>query len=65
MGSLLGVGMTSSVAIDRLDLTKHVGTELSGFQLLDLSDDAIAELLHILAERGVVVVRNQPMTLRE
>ena len=57
--------MATSVAIDRLDLTKHVGTELSGFRLLDLSDDAITELLQILAERGVVVVRNQPMTLRE
>ena len=49
----------------KYDLTKFVGTEYEGFSLLDLSDAAIEELLYEVGDRGVVVVRNQPMSLRE
>ena len=57
--------MSTITATKRLDLTRHVGTELEGFRLLDMSDDAVTELLHLVADRGVVVVRDQPMTIPE
>jgi len=57
--------MNSVVATKTLHLTKHVGTELSGFSLLDLSDDGVQEILQLVAERGVVVVRDQPMSIPE
>jgi taurine dioxygenase len=57
--------MNSVVATKKLDLTRHVGTELAGFSLLDLSDAGVEEILQLVAERGVVVVRDQPMTIPE
>ena len=57
--------MNSVVATKKLDLTRHVGTELAGFSLLDLSDAGVQEILQLVAERGVVVVRDQPMTIPE
>ncbi|MEZ5376867.1 MAG: TauD/TfdA family dioxygenase [Acidimicrobiales bacterium] len=50
---------------ERLDLNQHVGTELHGIDLLTLDDDGIADLIRLVGERGVVVVRDQTMTLDE
>ena len=47
----------------RSDLNRHLGTVLTGVSLLDLSDTEIDELKVLVAERGVVAVRDQPMTL--
>ncbi len=60
-----GGAIKSVVATKKLDLTRHVGTELAGFSLLDLSDAGVQEILQLVAERGVVVVRDQPMTIPE
>lgn len=49
----------------RLDLNRHVGTVLEGVDLLELDDDGVTDLLQLVAERGVVAVRNQPMTLEQ
>lgn len=42
-----------------VDLSPHVGTELIGAQLTDLSPAALDELALLLAERGCVVFRDQ------
>lgn len=55
--------MTLLTTTKRLDLNRHVGTVLSGISLLELSDAEIDELRILVAERGVVAVRDQPMTL--
>jgi taurine dioxygenase len=55
--------MALLTATDRLDLNRHLGTVLSGINLLDLTDSEINELKAFVAERGVVAVRDQPMTL--
>lgn len=52
-------------ATRRLDLNCHLGTELSGVHLLELDDAGIEELKLLVAERGVVAVRDQVMTLEE
>ena len=57
------MGTTTTFATT--DITRHVGTEISGVDLLDLSDAEIDELLRLVADRGVVVVRDQPMTIPE
>jgi sulfonate dioxygenase len=44
------------------DLTVNIGTELSGFQVLDLNDAQKDELALLIHERGVVVLRDQNMT---
>ncbi|MCP5025842.1 MAG: taurine dioxygenase [Actinomycetia bacterium] len=49
----------------RLDMNRHLGTELDGVNLIDLDDDQIDDLRVLLAERGVVVVRDQPMTIEQ
>lgn len=49
----------------RLDLNRHIGTELSGVRLLDLDPHDVKALGQLIAERGVVVVRDQTMTLDE
>ena len=51
--------------VERLDLNRHVGTVLTGARLLDLDDAQVAELEVLIAERGVVAVRDQEMTLEE
>jgi len=55
--------MDALTAARRLDLDRHIGTELSGVQLLDLDPDEVEALVRLIADRGVVVVRDQPMTL--
>lgn len=45
-------------------LTPHIGTEISGIDLSGTVAPAIVdEVLHILDERGVVIMRNQNLTL--
>lgn len=51
--------------VQRLDLTKPIGTELRGIDLATLNDGEIEELKTLLAERGVLFFRNQNMTLDE
>jgi len=55
--------MVALTSVKRSHLTRHVGTEIVGVQLLSLSDDAVLELLHLLGDRGVLVVRDQPMSI--
>ncbi len=57
--------MSLLTTVDRVDLNRHLGTVLAGVQLLDLTDDEIHELQVLVAERGVVAVRDQEMTLDE
>ena len=57
--------MALLTATDRLDLNRHLGTVLTGVRLLDLNDSEITELKSLVAGRGVVVVRDQPMTLEQ
>lgn len=47
----------------RHDLNNHIGTELTDISLLDLSDDDVVALRALIAERGVLVFRDQKMTL--
>jgi taurine dioxygenase len=54
----------SSVA-ERLDLNRHIGTVIAGVKLLELDDAGVAELKRLIGERGVVAVRNQPMTVAQ
>lgn len=49
--------------IDRLDLTKPIGTELRGVKLTDLHDGEIEKIKALVAERGVLFFRDQQMTL--
>ena len=53
------------MAVERLDLNRHIGSELVGVDLLNLDGDEVEALQLLLAERGVLVVRDQPMTLVE
>lgn len=57
--------MALLTATDRLDLNRHLGTVLTGVRLLDLNDSEITELKSVVAGRGVVAVRDQPMTLEQ
>lgn len=57
--------MGTGVTFKKSHLTRHVGTECEGLRLLDMSDDAVTELAHLVADRGVVVVRDQPMSIPE
>lgn len=52
-------------AAQRVDLNKNIGTELRGVELLSLSDEGVAEVKQLLAERGVLVFRDQPMSLQQ
>ena len=49
----------------RTELSRHVGTELRDISLLDISDEEVSAITHLLAERGVLVFRNQRMTLEQ
>lgn len=42
-----------------IDLTPHVGTEIHGLQLSQLTDQQKNDLALLVAERGVVFFRNQ------
>ncbi|ODV93746.1 hypothetical protein PACTADRAFT_61193 [Pachysolen tannophilus NRRL Y-2460] len=44
------------------DLTKHIGTEIVGVQLEDLSEKQLDELALLVAERVVVVFREQDLS---
>ncbi len=46
-------------------LSPRFGAELADTVLLDLSDDGVEALQQLAAERGVVVARNQKMTMQE
>lgn len=57
--------MTQLTAATRTDLNRHVGTVLHGVRLLELTDAEVDDLRQLVAERGVVSVPEQPMTLEE
>jgi taurine dioxygenase len=57
--------MTTLTATVRLDLNRHIGTELGGVQLTELDEEGVLSLRDLVAERGVVVLRDQQMTLDE
>lgn len=45
-----------------IHLTKHIGTEIVGLQLKDLTDQQRDELALLIAERSVVFFRDQDIT---
>ncbi|KAI1640546.1 taurine dioxygenase [Biscogniauxia mediterranea] len=51
-----------SAATKVTDLTTHIGTEIEGLQLKDLTDQQKDELALLIAERSVVFFRNQDLT---
>ncbi|RJE27023.1 Alpha-ketoglutarate-dependent taurine dioxygenase [Aspergillus sclerotialis] len=51
-----------SAAKEVIHLTKHIGTEIVGLQLKDLSNKQKDELGLLIAERGVVFFRDQDIT---
>ncbi len=46
-------------------INPRFGAELDGVALLDMTDEQVDALQQLAAERGVVVVRDQPMTAEE
>lgn len=57
--------MQTLSVLRKSDLTRHVGTEVHNLDLLGLSDAGVTELIELIARRGVVVVRDQQMTIPE
>ncbi|KAI0596728.1 taurine dioxygenase [Biscogniauxia sp. FL1348] len=51
-----------SAATKVTDLTTHIGTEIEGLQLKDLTNQQKDELALLIAERSVVFFRNQDLT---
>ncbi|KUI61325.1 hypothetical protein VP1G_08479 [Cytospora mali] len=51
-----------SAATKVTDLTAHIGTELEGIQLKDLTDQQKDELALLIAERSVVFLRDQDLS---
>ena len=51
-----------SAATSVTDLTKHIGSEIAGIQLKDLSDQQKDELALLIAERSVVFFRDQDLS---
>lgn len=51
-----------SAATRVTDLTTHIGTELEGIQLKDLTDQQKDELALLVAERSVVFLRDQDLS---
>lgn len=51
-----------SAATGVIHLTKHIGTEITGLQIKDLSNQQRDELALLIAERGVVFFRDQDIT---
>ena len=51
-----------SAAEKVIDLTAHIGTEVVGLQLKDLTDQQKDELALLIAERSVVFFRDQDIT---
>ena len=56
---------TEHLSLSYRAITPRLGAELIGVNLLDMSDAEVAALQQIAAERGVVVVRDQVMTLAQ
>lgn len=54
-----------SAATEVIDLTTHIGTEIKGLQLKDLTDQQKDELALLIAERSVVFFRDQDITPQE
>lgn len=54
-----------SAAREVVDLTKHIGTEIVGLQLKDLTDQQKDELALLIAERSVVFFRDQDISPQE
>ena len=52
-------------ATDVLHLTPHLGSELIGIQLKDLSNSQKNELARLVAERGVVFLRDQDLDVHQ
>jgi len=59
--------MSSTARIDLAyrPISPRFGAELDGAVLLDMSDGEVDALQQLAAERGVIVARDQPMTLHE
>ena len=51
-----------AAAKDVIHLTSHIGTEIVGLQLKDLTDQQKDELALLIAERSVVFFRDQDIT---
>jgi len=51
-----------SAAKEVINLTVHIGTEIVGLQLKDLTDQQKDELALLIAERSVVFFRDQDLT---
>ena len=51
--------------MDTVALTTHIGTLVTGIRLADATDDEIERLRTLAAERGVLVFRDQEMTIAE
>lgn len=51
-----------SAATKVTDLTTHIGTEIEGLQLKDLTDQQKDELALLIAERSVVFFRDQDLS---
>ncbi|KAI1261795.1 alpha-ketoglutarate-dependent taurine dioxygenase [Xylariaceae sp. FL1019] len=51
-----------AAAKEVVDLTSHIGTEIVGVQLKDLTDQQKDELALLVAERGVVFFRDQDLS---
>lgn len=49
----------------RSELSRRIGTEFRGVSLRDIGDNDVTAITHLLAERGVLVFRDQHMTLEE
>ena len=49
-------------AIEVTDVTAYIGTEIKGLQLKDLTDVQRDELALLIAERSVVILRDQDLT---
>ncbi|CAK7271303.1 hypothetical protein SEPCBS57363_004549 [Sporothrix epigloea] len=54
-----------SAATKVTDLTAHIGTEIEGLQLKDLTDQQRDELALLIAERSVVFFRDQDLSPQE
>ena len=54
-----------SAATSVTDLTKHIGTEIAGIQLKDLTNEQKDELALLIAERSVVFFRDQDLSPQE
>lgn len=55
----------STTTMTRTDLTKSVGSEIGGVRLKELDDAGVADIRRLAAERGVLVFRDQPMSLAD